>query len=175
MLPKTLHVRLRCVWHDIAALYADYVKYVLPAGSVVYTGCVGDDDLAEQLRLANAKEDVESAYLVKKGEKTGACAVILTGHHRFVLGHRATSTLKAPAPLSRRCVRPRSLKNRIWNRPRSLLSLTLRSSSILAASSSHMASKARCTLLAKLQTRPRSGILRFVLSPKFIFIAGRCD
>jgi adenosine kinase len=55
---------------------------VLPPGSVVYTGCVGDDELATQLREANKKENVESAYLVKAGEKTGACAVIITGHHR---------------------------------------------------------------------------------------------
>jgi len=59
--------------------------YVLPANSVVYTGCVGDDELADQLRAANKKESVESAYLVKKGEKTGACAVILTGHHRSLV------------------------------------------------------------------------------------------
>jgi len=59
--------------------------YVLPEHSVVYTGCVGDDDLARQLREANKKEGVESAYLVKKGEKTGACAVVITGHHRSLV------------------------------------------------------------------------------------------
>jgi len=59
--------------------------YVLPENSVVYTGCVGDDDLAEQLRSANKKEGVESAYLVEKGEKTGACAVVITGHHRSLV------------------------------------------------------------------------------------------
>jgi len=59
--------------------------YVLPENSVVYAGCVGDDDLAEQLRAANKKEGVESAYLVKKGESTGACAVVLTGHHRSLV------------------------------------------------------------------------------------------
>ena len=57
-------------------------QYVLPPGYVAYTGCVGSDDLAEQLRAANKKEDVASAYQVKEGEKTGACAVVLTGHHR---------------------------------------------------------------------------------------------
>lgn len=59
--------------------------YVLPPGSVVYTGCVGDDDLAEKLREANAKEGVESAYLVKQGERTGACGVVITGHHRSLV------------------------------------------------------------------------------------------
>ncbi|CAE6439990.1 unnamed protein product [Rhizoctonia solani] len=59
--------------------------YVLPPNSVVYAGCVGSDDLAEQLRTANSKEGVASAYQVKEGEKTGACAVILTGHERSLV------------------------------------------------------------------------------------------
>ncbi|CAE6483824.1 unnamed protein product [Rhizoctonia solani] len=59
--------------------------YVLPEKSVVYAGCVGSDDLADQLRNANSKEGVASAYQVKQGEKTGACAVILTGHHRSLV------------------------------------------------------------------------------------------
>jgi sugar/nucleoside kinase (ribokinase family) len=49
---------------------------------VVFTGCVGDDELAEQLKVANRKEGLDDVYLVKKGEKTGACAVIITGHDR---------------------------------------------------------------------------------------------
>jgi adenosine kinase len=49
---------------------------------VAYTGCVGSDDLADQLRAANDKEGVYNAHQVKQGEKTGACAVVLTGHHR---------------------------------------------------------------------------------------------
>ncbi|TCD64749.1 adenosine kinase [Steccherinum ochraceum] len=59
--------------------------YVLPPNSVVYTGCVGDDDLAEQLKKANDREGLIHKYLVKKGEKTGACAVILTGHDRSLV------------------------------------------------------------------------------------------
>jgi len=70
--------------------------YVLPPGSVVYTGAVGDDDLAEQLRAANQKESVESAYYVVKGEKTGACAVVLTGHHRSLV-----TTLRAAEKFSK--------------------------------------------------------------------------
>jgi hypothetical protein len=57
-------------------------QYVLPPNSVVYTGCVGDDDLAQQLKEANKREGLAEAYLVKKGEQTGACAVVITGHHR---------------------------------------------------------------------------------------------
>lgn len=59
--------------------------YILPPKSVVFTGCVGDDDLAEQLRAANTKEGLDDVYLVKKGEKTGACAVIITGHERSLV------------------------------------------------------------------------------------------
>ncbi|KAF8555108.1 Ribokinase-like protein [Imleria badia] len=59
--------------------------YVLPPKSVVYTGCVGDDDGAEQLRTANKREGLDEVYLVNKTEKTGACAVIITGHHRSLV------------------------------------------------------------------------------------------
>ncbi|KAG5730863.1 hypothetical protein E4T56_gene8570, partial [Termitomyces sp. T112] len=59
--------------------------YVLPTGSVVYTGCVGDDELAEQLKAANKREGLDEVYYVKKGEKTGACAVVITGHHRSLV------------------------------------------------------------------------------------------
>lgn len=46
---------------------------------------MGDDALAAQLKAANDKEGLKSAYYVLKGEKTGACAVIITGHHRSVI------------------------------------------------------------------------------------------
>lgn len=59
-------------------------KYILPPKSVVYTGCVGDDELAERLKAANKREGLDEVYQVKKGEKTGACAVVITGHHRSV-------------------------------------------------------------------------------------------
>lgn len=58
------------------------IQYVLPPNSVVYAGAVGEDALADQLRTANQKESVESAYYVVKSEETGACAVVLTGHDR---------------------------------------------------------------------------------------------
>jgi len=59
--------------------------YVLPPDSVVYTGCVGNDGLSEQLRAANKREGLAEAYLVKEGEQTGACAVVITGHHRSLV------------------------------------------------------------------------------------------
>lgn len=51
---------------------------------MVYTGAVGDDALAEQLKEANKREGLDQVYQVKQGEKTGACAVVITGHHRCV-------------------------------------------------------------------------------------------
>lgn len=59
-------------------------QYILPPKSVAFTGAVGDDSLAEQLRKADEREGVLHEYDVHEGEKTGACAVVITGHHRFV-------------------------------------------------------------------------------------------
>lgn len=51
----------------------------------MYTGCVGLDELAVQLRAANEREGVASAYQVKPDKETGACAVVITGHHRSLV------------------------------------------------------------------------------------------
>jgi len=59
--------------------------YILPPNSVVYTGSVGDDGLAQQLREANKREGLAEAYQVHAGEKTGACAVVITGHNRSLV------------------------------------------------------------------------------------------
>jgi adenosine kinase len=59
--------------------------YILPPGSVVFAGCVGDDDLAEQLKVANKREGLIDAYLVRPGEKTGVCAVVITGQYRSLV------------------------------------------------------------------------------------------
>ncbi|ORY23820.1 adenosine kinase [Naematelia encephala] len=57
--------------------------YVLPEKSVAYIGSVGDDDLMKTLRAANEAESVISAYQVQPAPaRTGACAVILSGHDR---------------------------------------------------------------------------------------------
>lgn len=59
-------------------------QYVLPEGSTAYLGAVGSDKLADQLRAANDKEGLQSAYQVVDDKPTGACAVIITGHDRCV-------------------------------------------------------------------------------------------
>lgn len=60
-------------------------QYVLPEGSTAYLGAVGADSLADQLRAANDKEGLKSAYQVVDDKPTGACAVVITGHDRSVL------------------------------------------------------------------------------------------
>jgi sugar/nucleoside kinase (ribokinase family) len=81
---RTLHALLRYVIYFVRRMsFTIIVQYVLPPNSVVYTGCVGDDDLAEQLRAANKREGLHEAYYVSKGEQTGACAVVITGHDRY--------------------------------------------------------------------------------------------
>ncbi|THU85748.1 Ribokinase-like protein [Dendrothele bispora CBS 962.96] len=59
--------------------------YILPPNTVAFTGCVGDDEFAEQLRAANKREGVLELYQVKKGEKTGMCAVIVNGDNRSLV------------------------------------------------------------------------------------------
>ncbi|PFH52221.1 hypothetical protein AMATHDRAFT_140335 [Amanita thiersii Skay4041] len=80
--------------------------YILPPKSVVYTGCVGNDALAEQLKAANKKEGLDDVYLVKAGEKTGACAVIITGHHRSLVTTLAAAEKFEQSHLSSPAVAP---------------------------------------------------------------------
>lgn len=67
-----------CVLSDVRT------QYVLPEGSTAYLGCVGSDSLADQLRAANDREGLQSAYQVVEDKPTGACAVVITGHNRCV-------------------------------------------------------------------------------------------
>ncbi|KAG2069485.1 Ribokinase-like protein [Suillus decipiens] len=80
--------------------------YVLPPNSVVYTGCVGDDNLAEQLRAANKREGLQEVYLVKPGQQTGACAVVLTGHHRSLVTTLRAAEMFEQSHLSSPAVAP---------------------------------------------------------------------
>ncbi|KAK9376782.1 Ribokinase-like protein [Lipomyces chichibuensis] len=77
-------------------------QYVLPADSVVYCGCVGEDKFSSFLREANKKEGLYSAYLVEKDQPTGKCAVIVTGTDRSLVtdlsaaNHYKVDHLKSP-------------------------------------------------------------------------------
>ena len=66
----------------------------------MYAGSVGDDDLAEQLKAANKREGLDQVYQVTKGEKTGACAVIITGHDRSLVTNLAAAEKFNKAHLS---------------------------------------------------------------------------
>ncbi|KAL4068963.1 Ribokinase-like protein [Scleroderma yunnanense] len=80
--------------------------YVLPPNSVVYVGCVGDDELADQLRAANEREGLHERYLVKKGAKTGACAVVLTNHDRSLVTTLRAAEMFEKSHLSSPAVAP---------------------------------------------------------------------
>lgn len=76
-------------------------QYVLPEKSTAYIGCVGKDDLAEQLRTANSKEGLESAYQVVDDAPTGSCAVVLTGHDRSLVTRLGAAEKFSPSHLDK--------------------------------------------------------------------------
>ncbi|KAJ7597769.1 Ribokinase-like protein [Mycena floridula] len=59
--------------------------YVLPPNSVVFVGCVGNDDFAAQLRITNEREGLRDLYQVNEQGQTGACAVVITGQERSLV------------------------------------------------------------------------------------------
>ena len=70
---------------SLALTFFLVVKYVLPPKTVLFTGAVGDDEIAEQLKRCNRREGLDQVYQVERGGKTGACAVIITGHSRYII------------------------------------------------------------------------------------------
>ncbi|GAA6029578.1 hypothetical protein JCM8097_000947 [Rhodosporidiobolus ruineniae] len=76
-------------------------QYVLPANSTAYLGAVGADSLADQLRAANDKEGLQSAYQVVEGKPTGACAVVITGHDRSLCTTLGAAESFSPAHLEK--------------------------------------------------------------------------
>ncbi|WWD21917.1 hypothetical protein CI109_106405 [Kwoniella shandongensis] len=76
-------------------------SYVLPAKSVAYIGSVGDDDLKNTLQKVNETEGVISAYQVQPAPaRTGACAVILSGHDRSLCTTLRAAEMFTPSHLS---------------------------------------------------------------------------
>jgi len=57
-------------------------QYILPANSVVYLGCVGNDRYAEILREAVAEAGLRVEYRIDDKLPTGRCAAVITGHDR---------------------------------------------------------------------------------------------
>ena len=57
-------------------------QYMLPADSVVYFGCVGNDKSAEILQAANKEAGLQVRYRYDEEQPTGRCGVIITGQNR---------------------------------------------------------------------------------------------
>ena len=75
-------------------------QYVLPPNSTAYLGSVGEDDLSKQLRAANEREGLHSAYQVNKTVPTGCCAVLITGEHRSLVTRLGAAEKFTPDHLS---------------------------------------------------------------------------
>lgn len=60
-------------------------QYMLPADSVVYFGCVGEDQFADKLRVVNKEAGVKSRYMVQPDVTTGKCAALITGKNRSLV------------------------------------------------------------------------------------------
>lgn len=81
--PRTLPVPPLYVPEKLLPALLTLHQYVHPAKAVAYIGSVGDDDLKNTLQKANEAEGVLSAYQIQPPPaRTGACAVILSGHNR---------------------------------------------------------------------------------------------
>ncbi|KAK4542664.1 hypothetical protein LTR36_006236 [Oleoguttula mirabilis] len=57
-------------------------QYLLPADSVIFIGCVGNDKYADILRDANKQAGLKVNYRVDEEQPTGRCGVVITGHNR---------------------------------------------------------------------------------------------
>ncbi|PLW22288.1 hypothetical protein PCASD_16994 [Puccinia coronata f. sp. avenae] len=79
-------------------------QYILPEHSTVYLGAVGDDDLANQLREANKKAGLKELYQVVKEFPTGACACLITGHHRSLCTQLGAAEKFSPSHLKTEAV-----------------------------------------------------------------------
>lgn len=76
---------------------------MLPPSSVVYVGCVGNDEGAKQLREAcSTAGGVRTEYLVDNEHPTGRCGVIITERNRSMVtdlgaaNHYKLEHLKSP-------------------------------------------------------------------------------
>ncbi|KAL8927933.1 MAG: hypothetical protein Q9208_002008 [Pyrenodesmia sp. 3 TL-2023] len=66
-------------------------QYILPPSSVLFIGCVGRDDYAEQLRSACAAAGVRVEYRVDETQPTGRCGVLINGSNRSLCTHLAAA------------------------------------------------------------------------------------
>ncbi|KAL8935817.1 MAG: hypothetical protein Q9211_004497 [Gyalolechia sp. 1 TL-2023] len=66
-------------------------QYILPANSVIYIGCVGQDEYADKLRSACAAAGLRVEYRVDESQPTGRCGVIINGSNRSLCTHLAAA------------------------------------------------------------------------------------
>ncbi|KAF3938719.1 Ribokinase [Dactylella cylindrospora] len=57
-------------------------QYLLPPDSVVYLGCIGNDDYGKTLTEVCQREGLRVEYRIDEEQPTGRCGVIITGHNR---------------------------------------------------------------------------------------------
>ncbi|KAJ6264864.1 Ribokinase [Drechslerella dactyloides] len=57
-------------------------QYILPPNSVLYIGCIGNDDYGKQLKQVCDNEGLRVEYRLDEEHPTGRCGVIITGHNR---------------------------------------------------------------------------------------------
>ncbi|KAI5292295.1 adenosine kinase [Ascosphaera acerosa] len=66
-------------------------QYMLPADSVMYLGCIGNDKYGEILQKTCGEAGVHTEYRVDEAQPTGRCGVIITGHNRSMVTHLAAA------------------------------------------------------------------------------------
>ncbi|KAL8693154.1 MAG: hypothetical protein Q9218_001974 [Villophora microphyllina] len=66
-------------------------QYLLPPNSVLYIGCVGRDEYADQLRSACSKAGLRVEYRVDETQPTGKCGVLINGSDRSLCTHLAAA------------------------------------------------------------------------------------
>ncbi|KAK6349617.1 adenosine kinase [Orbilia brochopaga] len=60
-------------------------QYILPPNSVLYIGCIGNDDYGKQLKQVCDNEGLRVEYRIDDEHPTGRCGVIITGHNRSMV------------------------------------------------------------------------------------------
>ncbi|KAI9272531.1 Ribokinase-like protein [Sporodiniella umbellata] len=72
-------------------------QYFLPPKSVVYVGCVSDDDFADTMKKAAEADGLTTRYEITKEAATGTCAVLITGHDRSLVANLAAAEKLQPS------------------------------------------------------------------------------
>lgn len=66
-------------------------QYLLPDNSVLYIGCIGNDDYGKTLKRTCEEAGVHTEYRVDETQPTGKCGAVITGHNRSLCTHLAAA------------------------------------------------------------------------------------